>query len=168
MQPLLPMGFGVTHDRERHGTTTLFAVLGVLSGQVSAQCEPRHRYQEFLGFLRAIETAVPPNLEVHLIVDDYSTHNHPKVKAWLAARPRWHLHFLPTYRSWLNLVERFFALITDRAIRRGFTNPAGQNEMFLTAIGLLEYWGVLRTYATCCKRFRFSWTGIRPAGVRPH
>jgi putative transposase len=122
-QPLLPLGFGyvegVTHDYKRHGTTTLFAALDVLTGQVLAQCKPRHRHQEFLGFLRAIEAAVPTDLDVHLIVDNYSTHKHPKVKAWLAARPRWHLHFVPTYSSWLNLVERFFALITGRAIRRG-------------------------------------------------
>jgi putative transposase len=122
-QPLLPLGFGyvegVTHDYKRHGTTTLFAALDVLTGQVLAQCKPRHRHQEFLGFLRAIEAAVPTDLDIHLIVDNYSTHKHPKVKAWLAARPRWHLHFVPTYSSWLNLVERFFALITGRAIRRG-------------------------------------------------
>jgi len=122
-QPLLPLGFGyvegVTHDYKRHGTTTLFAALDVLTGQVLAQCKPRHRHQEFLGFLRAIEAAVPADLDVHLIVDNYSTHKHVKVKAWLAARPRWHLHFVPTYSSWLNLVERFFALITGRAIRRG-------------------------------------------------
>ena len=114
-QPLLPMGFGyvegVTHDYKRHGTTTLFAALDVLTGQVLAQCKPRHRHQEFLSFLRAIEAAVPPDLDVHLIVDNYSTHKHTKVKAWLAARPRWHLHFVPTYSSWLNLVERFFAWI---------------------------------------------------------
>jgi putative transposase len=122
-QPLLPMGFsyveGVTHDYKRHGTTTLFAALDVLTGQVLAQCKPRHRHQEFLSFLRAIEAAVPVDLDVHLIVDNYSTHKHAKVKAWLAARPRWHLHFVPTYSSWLNLVERFFGLITNKAIRRG-------------------------------------------------
>ena len=122
-QPMLPMGFGyvegVTHDYKRHGTSTWFAALDVLSGQVLAQCKPRHRHQEFLSFLRAIEDNVPADLDVHLIVDNYSTHKHAKVKAWLAARPRWHLHFVPTYSSWLNLVERFFALITDKAIRRG-------------------------------------------------
>lgn len=122
-QPLLPLGFGyvegVTHDYKRHGTTTLFAALDVLTGQVLAQCKARHRHQEFLGFLRTIENAVPSDLDIHLIVDNYATHKHPKVKAWLAARPRWQLHFVPTYSSWLNLVERFFALITDRAIRRG-------------------------------------------------
>jgi putative transposase len=122
-QPLLPMGFGyaegVTHDYVRHGTTTLFAALNVLDGSVIAQCKPRHRHQEFLAFLRTIEAAVPAGLDVHLICDNYSTHKHAKVRAWLAARPRWHLHFTPTYASWLNQVERFFGLITDKAIRRG-------------------------------------------------
>jgi putative transposase len=122
-QPMLPMGFGyvegVTHDYKRHGTTTLFAALNVLNGAVLATCKPRHRHQEFLSFLREIDAAVPAELAVHCIVDNYATHNHPKVKAWLASRPRWHMHFIPTYSSWLNQVERFFALITDKAIRRG-------------------------------------------------
>jgi len=122
-QPMLPMGFGyvegVTHDYKRHGTTTLFAALNVLNGAVLASCKPRHRHQEFLAFLREIDTAVPTELDVHCIVDNYATHSHPKVKAWLATRPRWHMHFIPTYSSWLNQVERFFALITDKAIRRG-------------------------------------------------
>lgn len=122
-QPLLPLGLGyvegVTHDYKRHGTTTLFAALDVLSGEVLTDCQPRHRHQEFLAFLRRIEASVPPKLDVHLIVDNYSTHKHAKVKAWLAKRPRWHIHFIPTYSCWLNQVERFFALITDKAIRRG-------------------------------------------------
>jgi putative transposase len=122
-QPLLPLGFGyvegVTHDYVRHGTTTLFAALDLLDGSVLAQCRPRHRHQEFLGFLRTIDKVVPADLEIHVVLDNYATHKHPKVKAWLAARPRWHLHFIPTYSSWLNLVERFFGHITDRAIRRG-------------------------------------------------
>lgn len=122
-QPMLPMGLGyvegVTHDYKRHGTTTLFAALDVMEGKVIAQCKPRHRHQEFLGFLRTIEANVPKQLDIHLIVDNYSTHKHAKVKAWLAARPRWHIHFTPTYSSWLNQVERFFGLITDKAIRRG-------------------------------------------------
>lgn len=122
-QPMLPMGFGyvegVTHDDVRHGTTTLFAALNVLNGAVLATCKPRHRHQEFLSFLREIDKAVPAELDVHCIVDNYSSHKHPKLKAWLAARPRWHMHFSPTYSSWLNQVERFFALITDKAIRRG-------------------------------------------------
>jgi putative transposase len=122
-QPMLPMGFGyvegVTHDYKRHGTTTLFAALDVLTGTVLASCKPRHRHQEFLSFLREIDKAVPPELDIHCIADNYAAHNHPKIKAWLAARPRWHMHFIPTYSSWLNQVERFFALITNKAIRRG-------------------------------------------------
>ena len=122
-QPMLPMGMGyvegVTHDYVRHGTTTLFAALNVLNGQVIAQCRPRHRHQEFLDFLRAIDKAVPPQLDVHCIADNYASHKHPKVRAWLAQRPRWHMHFVPTYSSWLNQVERFFSIITTRAIRRG-------------------------------------------------
>jgi putative transposase len=122
-QPMLPMGLGyvegVTHDYKRHGTTTLFAALNVLTGEVLADCKARHRHQEFLAFLREIDKAVPADLDVHCIVDNYATHKHPKVKAWLAARPRWHMHFIPTYSSWLNQVERFFGLITDKAIRRG-------------------------------------------------
>jgi putative transposase len=122
-QPMLPLGLGyvegVTHDYKRHGTTTLFAALNVLNGAVLAECKPRHRHQEFLGFLREIDQAVPADLDIHCIVDNYRTHKHAKVKAWLAVRPRWHLHFIPTYSSWLNLVERFFGLITDKAIRRG-------------------------------------------------
>ena len=122
-QPMLPMGFGyvegVTHDYVRHGTTTLFAALNVLNGAVLTACKPRHRHQEFLAFLRTIDKAVPAELDVHCIVDNYASHKHPKVKAWLAARPRWHMHFIPTYSSWLNQVERFFSIITDKAIRRG-------------------------------------------------
>ena len=122
-QPMLPMGLGyvegVTHDYKRHGTTTLFAALNVLNGAVLATCKPRHRHQEFLSFLREIDGAVPAELDIHCIVDNYATHSHRKVKAWLASRPRWHMHFIPTYSSWLNQVERFFALITDKAIRRG-------------------------------------------------
>jgi len=122
-QPMLPMGLGyvegLTHDYKRHGTTTLFAALNVLNGAVLASCKPRHRHQEFLSFLREIDKAVPVELDVHCIVDNYATHRHPKVTAWLASRPRWHMHFIPTYSSWLNQVERFFALITDKAIRRG-------------------------------------------------
>jgi transposase len=122
-QPMLPMGLGyvegVTHDYVRHGTTTLFAALDIANGSVLTQCKPHHRHQEFLSFLRYIEANVPAHLEIHLICDNYGTHKHAKVRAWLARRPRFHLHHTPTYSSWLNQVERWFALITQQAIRRG-------------------------------------------------
>lgn len=122
-QPMLPMGLGyvegVTHDYVRHGTTTLFAALDVATGEVLTQCKKRHRHQEFLAFLRHIDQNVPENLDVHLIVDNYATHKHAKVKAWLAQRPRYTLHYTPTYASWINQVERWFGLITQKAIRRG-------------------------------------------------
>lgn len=122
-QPVLPMGFGhvdgITHDYKRHGTTTLFAALDVANGQVLTQCKARHRHQEFLAFLRRIDAAVPADLEVHLVVDNYATHKHPKVRGWFAGRPRFHVHYTPTYASWLNQVERWFAILTSRAIRRG-------------------------------------------------
>jgi putative transposase len=122
-QPLLPLGLGyvegVTHDYIRHGTTTLFAALDIVSGQVLSQCKGRHRHQEFLQFLRHIDSNVPEDLEVHLVIDNYATHKHPKVRRWLAARPRYHMHYTPTYASWLNQVEIWFGIITQRAIRRG-------------------------------------------------
>lgn len=122
-QPVLPMGLGylegVTHDYVRHGTTTLFAALDIATGAVFTECKPRHRHQEFLSFLRRLDECIPEELEVHLIVDNYATHKPPKVRTWLAQRPRYHIHYTPTYSSWLNQVERWFALITQRAIRRG-------------------------------------------------
>jgi len=122
-QPVLPMGLGylegVTHDYVRHGTTTRFAALDVQSGKVITQCKARHRHQEFLAFLRHLDESVPASLDLHLIIDNYATHKHPKVRAWLAARPRYHVHYTPTYSSWLNQVERWFGLITQRSIRRG-------------------------------------------------
>lgn len=122
-QPLLPMGLGylegVTHDYVRHGTTTLFAALNIASGEVLSQCKQRHRHQEFLNFLKHIDQNVPANLDVHLVLDNYATHKHAKVKNWLARRPRYHVHYTPTYSSWLNQVERWFGLITEKAIRRG-------------------------------------------------
>ena len=126
-QPLLPLGLGyvegVTHDYVRHGTTTLFAALDVATGKVFAQCKRRHRHQEFLAFLRHIEANVPATLDIHLVIDNYCTHKHAKVKAWLARRPRFHVHYTPTYASWINQVERWFGIITQRAIRRGsFSN----------------------------------------------
>jgi putative transposase len=122
-QPMLPMGLGyvegVTHDYRRHGTTTLFVALDAAKGTVISRCRRRHRHQEYLDFLRQIEESVPEELDVHVIVDNYATHKHPRVKRWLAARPRFHVHFTPTYASWLNQVEIWFNRITQRAIRRG-------------------------------------------------
>lgn len=122
-QPGLPLKPGraatMTHDYKRHGTTTLFAALDVLSGRVIGECLPRHRNTEFLRFLKKIDRQVPRGLQVHLILDNYGTHSHPNVMAWLTKHPRFHLHFTPTSSSWLNLVERWFAKLTDKAIRRG-------------------------------------------------
>ncbi len=122
-QPMLPMGLGyvqgVTHDYERHGTTTLFAALDIANGAVLTNCQPYHRHQEFLSFLRQIDSNVPDGLDIHLVLDNYAAHKHETVKRWLTHHPRYHLHFVPTYSSWLNQVERWFALITQRAIRRG-------------------------------------------------
>ena len=121
-QPLLPMWPGLparrTHDYTRHGTTSLFAALEVASGKVHARCYRRHRHIEFIAFLKSLARRYPRR-ELHLICDNYGTHKHPAVKQWLATHPRIHLHFTPTGASWLNLVERWFALITEQAIRRG-------------------------------------------------
>ena len=122
-QPMLPLRPGQaarrTHDYTRHGTTSLFAALDVATGRVIGQCFPRHRATEFRRFLDQIEAAVPPDLDVHLVVDNYATHKTPLIRAWLARRPRWHVHLTPTSSSWLNQVERFFALLTDTQLRRG-------------------------------------------------
>jgi len=122
-QPVLPMGLGyvegITHQYRRHGTLTLFAALDLVSGEVLAQCKKRHRHQEFLQFLNHIDANVAEELDVHLVVDNYATHKHEKIRKWLAARPRYHIHYTPTYSSWLNQVEIWFNIITQKAIRRG-------------------------------------------------
>ena len=122
-QPVLPMGLGyvegVTHDYIRHGTTSLFAALDIATGHVLTQCRRRHRHQEYLSFLKHIHANVPEDLDIHLVVDNYSTHKHPRVKRWFALHPRYHVHFTPTYASWLNQVEIWFNRITQQAIRRG-------------------------------------------------
>ncbi len=122
-QPGLPLKKGrcgtMTHDYKRNGTTTLFAALSILDGKVIGDCMPRHRHQEFIRFLNKIETETPCELDLHLIVDNYGTHKHPRVKSWLQRHPRFHLHFIPTSSSWLNLVERWFREITDKRLRRG-------------------------------------------------
>jgi len=129
-QPVLPMGLGyvegITHDYIRNGTTTLFAALDIVSGKVLTQCKARHRHQEFLSFLRHIDTNVPADLDIHLIIDNYATHKHPKVRTWLALHPRYHVHYTPTYASWLNQVERWFGLITQQSIRRGSFRSVGE------------------------------------------
>ena len=151
-QPMLPMGLGYvegrTHDYVRHGTTTLFAALDIATGKLIAQCKPRHRHQEFLSFLRHVDANVPRQLDIHLIVDNYATHKHPKVKAWLARRERYHIHYTPTYASWLNQVERWFGIITQRAIRRGSFSSA--NEL----VGKIDLF--VKNYNTNAKPF--VWT----------
>ena len=122
-QPGLPLKKGrcgtMTHDYKRHGTTTLFAALSMLDGKVIGDCMPRHRHQEFIRFLNRIDAETPSDVNLHLIVDNYGTHKHPRVKSWLRRHPRFHLHFIPTSSSWLNLVERWFREITDKRLRRG-------------------------------------------------
>lgn len=122
-QPLLPLSFGVaerrSHDYVRHGTTTLFAALDLATGKVMGELHRRHRGSEFLKFLRTIDGAVPAQLDIHLVMDNYGTHKTPTVRAWFARHPRFHLHFTPTSGSWLNLVERWFALLSRVEMRRG-------------------------------------------------
>ena len=131
-QPGLPMKKGragtMTHDYKRNGTTTLFAALNVATGEVIGECMDRHRHDEFLVFLKKLNRETPKDLDLEVIVDNYATHKHPDVTAWLAKHPRIRLHFTPTSASWLNLVERFFAEITDKAIRRGVFKTVQQLE----------------------------------------
>jgi transposase len=121
--PILPLQPGLperrTHDYRRHGTTSLFAALDIATGTVIGECHRRHRSQEFLQFLKTIDASVPRALDIHLILDNYGTHKTPRVRRWLAAHPRFHVHFTPTSASWLNLVERWFALLSEKQIKRG-------------------------------------------------
>ena len=122
-QPGLPIKKGrcgtLTHDYKRTGTTTLFAALSMLDSKVIGDCMPRHRHQEFIRFLKKIDSETPAGLNLHLIVDNYGPHKHPRVKSWIRRHPRFHLHFIPTSSSWVNMVERWFREITDKRIRRG-------------------------------------------------
>ncbi len=122
-QPGLPIVRGrcgtMTHDYKRNGTTTLFAAIDMIQGRVIASCMPRHRHQEWIKFLKQIDHETPGNLALHLIVDNYATHKHPKVKAWLKGHKRFHIHFIPTSSSWLNVIERFFRDLDDKRVRRG-------------------------------------------------
>ena len=129
-QPGLPIKKGrcgtMTHDYVRNGTTTLFAALEMAHGKLIGTCMPRHRHQEFIKFLNVVDAQTPADLDLHMIVDNYATHKHPKVKAWLKRHRRVHLHFTPTSSSWLNLVERWFREITDKRIRRGVFHSVKQ------------------------------------------
>lgn len=131
-QPGLPLKPGrcntMTHDYKRHGTSTLFAALNVATGEVIGECKKRHRHEEFLSFLKTVEKQTAKNLDLHLIVDNYSTHKHEKVKNWLKRNKRVHLHFIPTSSSWLNLVERFFGVLTEKQIRRGVFSSVAELE----------------------------------------
>ena len=136
-QPGLPMKKGrantMTYDYKRNGTTTLFAALNVSTGEVLGECMERHRHDEFLRFLKKLERQTPQELSLEVIMDNYATHKHPEVMAWLAKHERVHLHFVPTSSSWLNLVERFFAEITDKAIRRGVFKNVRELEEAIAA-----------------------------------
>lgn len=135
-QPLLPMRPGQperrAHDYKRHGTTSLFAALDIATGKVIGKCYPRHRAREFLSFLREIDAAVPAALDVHLVMDNYATHKTSAIRAWLAKRPHWHVHLTPTGASWINQVERFFADLTNRQIRRGVHRSTAELEAAIT------------------------------------
>jgi len=135
-QPGLPLKKGrcgtMTHDYKRNGTATLFAALNTLSGKVISMWDDHHRHQEWLRFLKVIDARTPPGKQLHLIVDNYATHKHPRVQKWLARHPRFHIHFTPTSSSWLNMVERFFRDLTQNSLRRGVFHNVGE---LVTAIG---------------------------------
>ncbi len=139
-QPVLPMRPGQverrSHDYKRHGTTSLFAALNAATGDVIGKCYKRHRASEFKKFLMEIERQVPDDLDIHLIMDNYATHKTPAIRAWFARRPQWHVHFTPTGSSWLNMVERFFAEITDRQIKRGVHRS--ERELIKAIIDYIE------------------------------
>ncbi len=136
-QPGLPMKKGraatMTHDYKRHGTTTLFAALNILTGEVLGTCAERHRHQEWLKFLRQINKSTPKDKEIHIICDNYATHKHPKVKSWLKYHKRFHVHFTPTSASWLNMVERFFRELTEKQLKRGVFSSVEELEQTVMA-----------------------------------
>jgi transposase len=170
--PMLPMMPGapgrVTHDYVRHGTTSLFAALDVATGKVIGQTQRNHRHQEFLRFLRTIDRATPPDLDLHLVLDNYATHKTPAIQQWLLKHPRFHLHFTPTYSSWLNIVERWFAELTNRKLRRSAHRSVAALEADVTA--WIEAWNadpkpfiwtktadvILETIAAYCQRINNS------------
>ncbi len=136
-QPSLPLKKGrcgtMTHDYKRNGTTTLFAAIELAEGRVIGRCMPRHRHQEWIAFLKIIDRETPSELDLHLIVDNYATHKHPQVRAWLKRHRRFHMHFIPTSSSWLNLIERWFGEITDKRIRRGTFHNTKQLQQAIMA-----------------------------------
>ncbi len=170
--PMLPMMPGapgrVTHDYVRHGTTSLFAALDVATGKVIGQTQRKHRHQEFLRFLRTIDRATPPELDLHLVLDNYATHKTPAIQQWLLKHPRFHLHFTPTYSSWLNLVERWFAELTNRKLRRSAHRSVAALEADVT--DWIDAWNadpkpfvwsktaddILETIAAYCQRINDS------------
>ncbi len=127
----------MTHDYKRNGTTTLFAAIELAQGKLIAECQPRHRHQEWLRFLKKIDAETPPDLDLHLIADNYRTHKHPKVERWLARHKRFHMHFIPTSSSWLNLIERWFRELTDKRIRRGVFR--GVPELIAAVMDFVEH-----------------------------
>ena len=134
-QPMLPMRPGQverrSHDYKRHGTTSLFAALDIATGKVIGQCFPRHRAGEFRKFLNRIEANVPDDLDIHIVMDNYATHKTPAIRKWFAKRPHWHVHFTPTSASWINQVERFFALLTEKQLRRGVHRSTAELEQVI-------------------------------------
>lgn len=136
-QPGLPMKRGragtMTHDYKRNGTTTLFAAMELAQGKIISTCMKRHRHQEWIKFLKLIDEKTPADLDLHVIADNYAAHKHPKVKSWLKRHPRFHMHFIPTSSSWLNLIERFFREITDKQIRRSSFDNVGELIDAMTA-----------------------------------
>jgi len=178
-QPGLPLKAGrcgtFTHDYKRHGTTTLFAALHVVEGRVIGACYPRHRHQEFLQFLRRLDAEFPEELTLHLILDNYGTHGHERVRQWLAKHPRFVLHFIPTSSSWLNLVERWFAELSQKAVRRGVFRSVADLEKAIA--GFMAAWNanptpfvwtatvekILEKLARCQRRLE----QIQPGSTKP-
>jgi transposase len=169
MLPMMPAAPGrVTHDYVRHGTTSLFAALDVNTGKVIGQTQRKHRHQEFLRFLRTIDATTPPELDLHLVLDNYATHKTPAIQQWLLKHPRFHLHFTPTYSSWLNLVERWFAELTNRKLRRSAHRSVAALEADMAA--WIDAWNnnpkpfvwtktaddILSTLAAYCQRINDS------------
>lgn len=182
-QPGLPMKPGrcgtFTHDYERNGTTTLFAALQVAEGRVIGQCYPRHRHQEFLKFLRRLDAEFPGNVSLHLILDNYGTHGHERVRQWLAKHRRFVLHFIPTSSSWLNLVERWFAELSAKAVRRGVFKSVQQLQYAIDEF--LQAWNtnpspfvwtasvekILEKYARCQRRLEQIQSGCTQSRRKP-